>query len=174
MINLPKAVLASCAGAALLAVTAPSGAQPTYGSQLMTPEERAVHRSTMRGMPPADRQAYRQEHHEAMQRRAEEMGTSLPDRPPMGPGRGGMGPGYGGPGYGGGGPGYGGPGYGHGGPGYGRGGPGHGYGGRDYGRGGHGYRGGGRDYGRYGNRGRFRNWDRNRFRYGRGGGPGRY
>jgi hypothetical protein len=106
----------------------------TYGSQLMSPEERAQHRSTMRSLSPSDREAYRAEHHEAMKQRGESTGLTVPDQPPVyGRGYGRRGPGYGygyGPqrGYGyGAGPGYGygcgGPGYGCGGPGYGRGGP---------------------------------------------------
>lgn len=38
-----------------------------YGYQLMTPEERAAHRQTMRSLDTAEaREAYRLEHHEAM------------------------------------------------------------------------------------------------------------
>jgi len=105
----------------------------TYGSQLMSPEERAQHRSTMRSLPPSEREAYRAEHHEAMEQRGESMGLTVPDQPPAyGRGYGRRGPGYGygpGPGYGygpGWGYGYGpGPGYGYGcgGPGYGCGAP---------------------------------------------------
>ncbi len=63
----------------------------TYGSQLITPEERAAHRNTMRSLPPAEREAYRAKRHEEMKKRAEEAGMSLPDKPPargMGQGRG--------------------------------------------------------------------------------------
>lgn len=95
----------------------------TYGSQVMSPEERAQHRSTMRSLSPSEREAYRAEHHEVMKQRGKSMGLTVPDQPPVyGRGYGRRGPGYGyGPG-----PGYGyGPGYryGCGGPGYGCGGP---------------------------------------------------
>jgi len=60
-------------------------------------------------LPPSEREAYRAEHHEAMKKRAESMGLSLPDHPSnYGPGFDRGGPGYG---YGSGGPGYWGPGY---------------------------------------------------------------
>jgi len=60
-------------------------------------------------LPPSEREAYRAEHHEAMKKRAESMGLSLPDHlSNYGPGFGRGGPGYG---YGSGGPGYWGPGY---------------------------------------------------------------
>lgn len=85
-----------------------ASAQTTYGSQLMTPQERAEHRATMRSLPPAERDAYRAEHHEKMRQRAEAKGLSLPENaPPRGqrsdrgwgyPGVGGWGPGYGYPG----------------------------------------------------------------------------
>ncbi len=78
-----------------------------YGSQLMTPEERAEYRDRMRAAATAEeRESIRNEHHEQMKARAEEQGLTLPDEPPergmgrgmgpgggMGPGRGGMGPG---------------------------------------------------------------------------------
>ncbi len=97
-------------------------AQTSYGSQLMTPQERAEHRAKMRSLPPAEREAYRAEHHERMRQRAEAMGLSIPEAiPPRGqrsgrgwryPGGGAWGPGfeypyYGGYGY----PGFRGPGY---------------------------------------------------------------
>ena len=118
-------------GTAVLALVSIDAAfaQTYYGSQLMAPQERAEHRATMRSLPPSEREAYRTQHHEAMKKRAESMGLSLPDQPPAyGRNIGRGGPGYG---YGRGGPGYG---YGRGGPGYGygRGGPGYwgpGYGG---------------------------------------------
>ena len=129
-------------GAAVLALASIGAAfgQTYYGSQLMSPEERAEHRAKMRSLPPSEREAYRAEHHEEMKKRAESMGLSLPDEPPAyGGGFGRRGPGYG-YGYGRRGPGYGygrggprylssdygyGPGYGYG---YGRRGPGYGYG----------------------------------------------
>jgi hypothetical protein len=109
-------------GAAVLALLSSgvSFAQNNYGSQLMTPEEWAEHWSTMRSLPPGEREAYRARHHEAMKERAESMGLSLPDQPPAygrfgrrGPGYGyGRGRGYWGPGYRRAAPWYGGPGYG--------------------------------------------------------------
>lgn len=92
-------------------------AQTYYGSQLMTPQERAEHRTVMRGLSPNEREAYRAQHHEDMKKRAESMGLALPDQPPAyGRNLGRGGPGYGrggrGYGYGRGGPGYRGPGYG--------------------------------------------------------------
>ncbi len=78
-----------------------------YGSQLMTPEERAQFRERMRAAKTEDeRERIRREHHAQMQQRAKERGVTLPDEPPprghmrerggMGPGGGmggGMGPG---------------------------------------------------------------------------------
>ena len=111
-------------------------AQTYYGSQLMSPQERAEHRMIMRQLSPGEREAYRAQHHETMKQRAESMGLALPDEPPAygrpvepgdrgygyGAGRRGWGPGYGGPGPG---PGHWRPGYGGGRhPGY----PGAGYG----------------------------------------------
>lgn len=70
--------------------------QQVYGSQLMTQQERAAYRSKMRAAKTAeDKMRVRAEHHEQMQKRAQEQGLTLPDTPPevgggMGPG-GGMG-----------------------------------------------------------------------------------
>lgn len=97
-----------------------ANAETYYGSQLMTPQERAEHRAKMRGLSPSEREAHRAEHHEAMKERAKSMELSMPDQPPAyGRGYGRRGPGYG---YGRGTPGYWGPGYGrrYGEPGYGR------------------------------------------------------
>ena len=111
-------------GAAVLALVSidVAFAQTYYGSQLMTPQERAEHRAMMRSLSPNEREAYRAQQHEAMKKRAESMGLSLPDQPPTygrqsshrGPGYGyGRGrPGYWGPSAGGAGPQYGDPGYG--------------------------------------------------------------
>lgn len=78
-----------------------------YGSQLMTPEERAEYRAKMRSLKTREeRQAFRMEHHQKMQERAKAQGKTLPDMPPAqgggvtrpcgGPGPcGGMGPGGG-------------------------------------------------------------------------------
>ena len=61
-----------------------------YGYQLMTEQERAEHRATMRSFnTEAEREAYRRQHHEMMQERARAQGVSLPDEPmPKGQGRG--------------------------------------------------------------------------------------
>lgn len=72
-----------------------------YGSQLMTPEERAAYRARMRSAKTLEeRERIRAEHHEQMKARAKGKGITLPDEPPMrgggmGPGGGGMGPGGG-------------------------------------------------------------------------------
>lgn len=73
--------------------------QQVYGSQMMTPEERAEYRTKMRSMKTREeREAFRREHHQKMQERAKERGMQLPDSPPSGQGgmgRGGMGAGGG-------------------------------------------------------------------------------
>ena len=70
-----------------------------YGSELMTPQERAEYHNRMRAMKTEqEREAFRQEHHKQMQERARAQGKTLPDTPPAGrePGMGpGMGPGGG-------------------------------------------------------------------------------
>ncbi len=67
-----------------------------YGYQLMTEQERAEHRATMRSFnTEAEREAYRNQHHEMMQERAKAQGVTLPNEPmPRGQGRG-MGKGQG-------------------------------------------------------------------------------
>jgi hypothetical protein len=72
-----------------------------YGSELMTPQERAEYQNRMRELrTEQEREAFRLEHHKQMQERAKAKGKTLPDTPPadrgpgMGPGGGGMGPGY--------------------------------------------------------------------------------
>ncbi|AHI66865.1 hypothetical protein [Burkholderia thailandensis] len=72
-----------------------------YGSQLMTPAERAEYRTRMRSAASdAEREKIRAEHHAEMQKRANARGIKLPDTPPMrgmhrGQGMGmGTGPGY--------------------------------------------------------------------------------
>jgi len=83
--------------------------EPIYGSQLMTPQERAEYRAKMSAAKTVEEQEQiRKEHHEQMKERAKARGVTLPDEPPargggMGPGGGGMGPGGGGMGPGGGG-----------------------------------------------------------------------
>ena len=65
-----------------------------YGSQLMTPEERAEHRPRMRAArTPQEREQIRMQQHERMKERAKARGLTLPDEPPMGGG--GMGRGWG-------------------------------------------------------------------------------
>lgn len=58
-----------------------------YGSQLMTAKERTEYRAKMRSLKTSEeRQAFRMEHHKAMQERAKEMGKTLPDMPAQGGG----------------------------------------------------------------------------------------
>nr|MDA8165639.1 hypothetical protein [Desulfobacteraceae bacterium] len=117
-----KMVVTAAAGALLLAggnapVQAQDGTQnrtqvqnqeqvQIYGSQLMTPEERAAYRERLRlAATPEERERIRREHHEQMRQRAAEWGATLPNEPPEQPGGamrqngmgrgGGMGPGGG-------------------------------------------------------------------------------
>ncbi|MEW6594587.1 MAG: hypothetical protein AB1413_06935 [Thermodesulfobacteriota bacterium] len=92
------------AGAALAADPAPAQTQAEeqiFGSQIMTPQERAEQRAKMRAAKTAEeREKIRKEHHDKMMQRAKERGVTLPEEPPMGgagmgPGGGGMGPGKG-------------------------------------------------------------------------------
>jgi len=54
-----------------------------YGSQLMTEQERAEHRTKMRSAKStAEREQIRKEHHERMKERAKTQGLTLPDEPP--------------------------------------------------------------------------------------------
>jgi hypothetical protein len=74
--------------------------EPVFGSQLMTDQERAEHRTLMRGAKTTEeREKMRAEHHQKMVERAKQRGVTLPDTPPMrGMGRGpgaGRGPGPG-------------------------------------------------------------------------------
>ena len=107
MLNVKKnTIILSAAVLVLLSIDV-SLAQTTYGSQLMSQEEWAEHRTMMRSLPPKDREAYRAQHHKLMKERAASMGLALPDQPPTygrnfvrgGPGYGygrrGPGPGYG-------------------------------------------------------------------------------
>lgn len=83
--------------------TPPAKPEPIFGSQLMTPEERAAYRAKMRTAKSAEEcEKIRKEHHEAMKLRAKERGVTLPDEPPpmgggmgRGPCNGGMGAGRG-------------------------------------------------------------------------------
>lgn len=53
-----------------------------YGSQLMTPAERATYRQRMRSANTrAERNRIRAEHHKQMQKRAKARGLKLPDMP---------------------------------------------------------------------------------------------
>jgi hypothetical protein len=91
-------------------LAADAAPEPIFGSQLMTEQERTVHRARMWAAQGDEaRDAIRAEHHEQMLVRARERGVSLPEVPPargagMGQGRGmgqGAGPGRGmGPGQG--------------------------------------------------------------------------
>jgi len=51
-----------------------------YGSQLMTPQERAEYRDRMRSMTPSQRAKFRQEHRRRMDQRARQRGVRLPSR----------------------------------------------------------------------------------------------
>ena len=54
-----------------------------YGSQLMTQQERAEHRTKMRSAKSAEeREQIRKEHHERMKERANAQGLKMPDEPP--------------------------------------------------------------------------------------------
>lgn len=91
------------------AFAADPSAEPIFGSQLMTEQERTEHRSLMRtARTEEERAAIRARHHEQMLQRAKERGVTLPAEPPaqrpyagprsgMGPGGQGMGPGGGRP-----------------------------------------------------------------------------
>lgn len=90
--NVRRLILAGLAVAALIPAAGGvlAGDDYRYGWQLMTPEERAAHRQTMRSLDTAEaREAYRREHHEAMRVRAAEQGVTLPEQPlPRGQGYG--------------------------------------------------------------------------------------
>ncbi|MCK9238449.1 MAG: EF-hand domain-containing protein [Thiopseudomonas sp.] len=99
--------LAFFAGYALAAEQEPATEQAQtqqqeqiYGSQLMTPQERAEQRTKMRAAKTAEEQEQiRREHHERMVIRAKERGVTLPDEPLTrggGMGAGGRGMGMGG------------------------------------------------------------------------------
>lgn len=65
--------------------------EPVYGSQLMTPEERADYHAKMRAANTVEeRERIHDEHHKEMQARAKERGVALPDAPRSrrGPGKG--------------------------------------------------------------------------------------
>ena len=71
------------ATATLVLGTAPAQADDdaTYGRELMTEQERNEHRQKMRTLQGEDREAYRKEQHERMEKRAEEKGAKIPDEP---------------------------------------------------------------------------------------------
>lgn len=87
------------------AFAADPAAEPVFGSQLMTEQERIEHRNAMRAARTDEERAnVRAKHHEQMVQRAQERGVTLPATPPeqrpfAGP-RGGMGPGMNGGGQG--------------------------------------------------------------------------
>ena len=66
MLNVNKnTIILSVAALVLLSIDV-SFAHTTYGSQLMSPKERAEHRAKMMSLPPSEREAYRTEHHKVM------------------------------------------------------------------------------------------------------------
>ena len=94
-----SALLAALLVASGGALAADAAQEPIFGSQLMTEQERTVHRARMWAAESEEaRNAIRAEHHEQMRARAQERGVSLPEVPPargagMGQGRGmGQGP----------------------------------------------------------------------------------
>jgi len=80
----PLAILVVLVLAGLAAASpAPAMAQTIYGSQLMTEEERLLHRERMRSaQSEEEREQIRLEHHKEMQQRAQKLGIELPDEPP--------------------------------------------------------------------------------------------
>ena len=94
-----SALLAALLVASGGALAADAAQEPIFGSQLMSEQERTVHRARMWAAENDEaRNAIRAEHHEQMRARAQERGVSLPEVPPargagMGQGRGmGQGP----------------------------------------------------------------------------------
>ncbi|HEX8776810.1 MAG TPA: hypothetical protein VF738_01725 [Rhodanobacter sp.] len=62
-----------------------------YGWQLMTPAERSEYRMKMRSLKTVqEREALRSQHHEEMQKRAQQRGVTLPDMPRQNRGGAGM------------------------------------------------------------------------------------
>ncbi|MDT8375180.1 MAG: hypothetical protein RQ867_00420 [Mariprofundaceae bacterium] len=74
-------LFALAATVALGIVPAQADDETTYGRELMTEQERAEHRQKMRSLEGEEREAYRKEQHERMEKRAEERGTKIPDEP---------------------------------------------------------------------------------------------
>ena len=94
-----SALLAALLVASGGALAADAAQEPIFGSQLMSEQERTVHRARMWAAQSDEaRNAIRAEHHEQMRARAQERGVTLPETPPargagMGQGRGmGQGP----------------------------------------------------------------------------------
>jgi len=84
-IAMTSRTLLAVAGAALclLSGAAAAAGETTYGSQLMTPQERIEHRNALRSrQTDAAREAYRSQQHERMQAPAQEQGARLPETPP--------------------------------------------------------------------------------------------
>ena len=76
-------------------------AEPVFGSQLMTEQERVEHRNAMRtARTDEERAKVRSTHHDQMVLRAQERGVTLPAVAPEQPPRRGMGPGMNGGGQG--------------------------------------------------------------------------
>lgn len=62
----------------------PDDAQPIYGRELMTEQERREYHERMRNLrTEEERRAYREEHHRQMQSRAAERGLTLPEPSPQ-------------------------------------------------------------------------------------------
>lgn len=79
--NTVKIVLAAIS-LGLMTVSAVAADEPVYGSQMMTNQERVEQRTKMNAAKTAqEREQVRLEHHEKMQLRAKERGTTLPDTP---------------------------------------------------------------------------------------------
>ncbi len=88
--------IATALGIGIGLSSSPAAAETVYGWQLLTPQEWAAHRTTMRTLSPAERAAYRARHHEEMQKLAQAQGLTLSDEPLFaGGGCRGYGPGYG-------------------------------------------------------------------------------
>lgn len=80
-----KLLIVAMTATGLLAGALPATAQNpqyTYGSELMNVQERLGHREIMRRLPPAQREAYRREHHQQMMERAQALGYAMPPEPP--------------------------------------------------------------------------------------------
>ncbi len=85
LITSTLASVLALSGLPAIAIAAQDGSQQMYGSQLMTPQERAEHREKMRNAKTEEeRNQIRSENHARMQKRAKEQGVTLPDSPPTG------------------------------------------------------------------------------------------